>query len=84
MENGTAVVAGGAGRKGVVLVVAAVLAALALLWMASQAHVASCVAKAEARYPATPVSAFSGRATGPLKVSFVKERTAAVEDCGVI
>jgi hypothetical protein len=69
---------------GIALLVAAVLAALALLWMASEAHVSSCVEKAEAKFPATPVSAFNGKATGPLKVSFVKERTAAVEDCGRI
>jgi hypothetical protein len=29
-----------------------------------------------------PVSAFTGRATGPLKVSYVEERTAALDDCG--
>ena len=71
-------------RLGIALVVAAAVAALALLWMASEAHVSSCVDKAEAEFPATPVSAFNGKATGPLKVSFVKERKAAVEDCGRI
>ena len=42
----------------------------------------SCIAKASAEYPAIPVSAFTGRATGPLKVSYVRERAAALDDCG--
>jgi hypothetical protein len=42
----------------------------------------SCIARAEARYPAVAVSAFTGRATGPLKVSFVDERARALDDCG--
>ena len=70
--------------RGITLLVAAVLVALALLWMASEAHVSSCVDKAQAKFPPVPVSAFNGKATGPLKVSFVKERTAAVDDCGRI
>jgi hypothetical protein len=37
---------------------------------------------ADARYPAVAVSAFTGRATGPLKVSFVAERARALDDCG--
>lgn len=61
---------------------AAVVAALALLWSAGESHYRSCVAAAQARYPATPVSALSSRETGPLKLSFVRERQNAVEDCG--
>ena len=83
METRTSMLGEGS-RLGVALVVAAVVAALALVWMASEAHVASCVDKAEAKFPATPVSAFNGKTTGPLKVSFVKERQSAVEDCGRI
>jgi hypothetical protein len=33
------------------------------------------------RSPAVPVSAFSGRETGPVKVSFIEERREAVDDC---
>ena len=40
------------------------------------------IAKAEAKFPAVAVSAFTGRGTGPVKVSFVRERAAAVDDCG--
>lgn len=68
--------------RGIALLVAALLGVIALLWMASELHVRSCVDKAQAKFPAVAVSAFNGRATGPLKVSFVKERTAAVDDCG--
>lgn len=39
--------------------------------------------KAEAKFPAVPVSAFSGKQTGPLKVSFVSERAKAVDECGL-
>ena len=42
----------------------------------------SCIARVQAQYPAVPVSAFTGRATGPLKVSFVNERARALDDCG--
>jgi hypothetical protein len=65
----------------IVLVVAALVGALALLWQASESHYRSCLAKAEARYPAIPVSAFVGNQTGPLKVSFVNERTQAINSC---
>ena len=42
----------------------------------------SCIARAVAQYPAIPVSAFTGRVTGPLKVSYASERAAALDDCG--
>jgi hypothetical protein len=41
----------------------------------------TCIEQAEAEFPAVPVSAFSGRETGPVKVSFIKERQEAVDDC---
>jgi hypothetical protein len=65
----------------IAVVVAVAVAALSALWGASESHYRSCVAAAQARFPAVPVSAFSGRGVGPVKVSFVKERTAAVDDC---
>jgi hypothetical protein len=69
-------------RTRLTLLVAAAVAALALLWGASESHYRSCVTAAQARYPATPVSALSTRETGPLKLSFVRERQAAVDECG--
>ena len=68
-------------RTRLTLLVAAAVAALALLWGAGESHFRSCVAAAEARFPATPVSALSTRETGPLKLSFVTERQEAVDDC---
>lgn len=56
--------------------------ALSLLLLALESRYHSCVAAAEARYPAVAVSAFTTRSTGPVKVSFVEEREEAVEDCG--
>ena len=72
------------GPAGLVALIAIALIAIALLWNASEAHYRACVEKAEAKYPAVAVSAFSGRDTGPLKVSFVSQRSKAVEDCGHI
>ena len=47
-----------------------------------EARYRSCIARAEAQFPAVPVSSFNQQATGPLKVSFVGERTRALEQCG--
>ena len=52
-----------------------------IVWIASEQHYRSCIAKASARYPAVPVSAFTGKDVGPVKVSFVKERASAVNSC---
>ena len=44
----------------------------------------ACIEEAEARYPAVSVSAFVTRdrsASGPLKLSFVRERQRAVAAC---
>jgi hypothetical protein len=61
--------------------VAAVLVVLSLVGLALESRYRSCIAAAEAKYPAVPVSAFTTRQTGPLKVSFVRERQRAVDDC---
>ena len=64
---------------------AAVLAAFSVLWFASETHYRACIERTQAEYPAVAVSAFVTRdrgATGPLKVSFVRERTRALNDCG--
>jgi hypothetical protein len=58
-----------------------VVAALALLWGASEAHFRACVEEVSARYPPIAVSAFSGRQTGPLKVAYDRERVEALEGC---
>jgi hypothetical protein len=65
----------------VVVIAAVVLVAVSVVWIASEQHYRSCVASAQARYPAVPVSAFNRKDVGPVKVSFVKERTKAVESC---
>ena len=64
------------------LTIAAAVVALSMLWGAMESHYQSCVSAAQARFPATPVSALSGEETGPLKLSFVVERQRAVRDCG--
>lgn len=67
------------------MTIGVVLAVLALLVCAVlgvvEARYRSCIAAAEARYPAVPVSAFTTEDTGPLKVSFVEERQEAVDAC---
>ncbi len=60
----------------------AVLITAAAVWGAMESHYRSCVASAEARFPAVPVSAMNGTQTGPLKLSFLTERQEAVEGCG--
>jgi hypothetical protein len=61
---------------------ASVLVVLSLVVLALESRYRSCVAAAEAKYPAVAVSAFTTRNTGPVKVSFVRERQRAVDDCG--
>jgi len=61
---------------------ATVVIAVALLWLASEAHFRGCVDEVAARYPPIAVSAFSGEQTGPLKVAYDRERAEALDDCG--
>jgi hypothetical protein len=70
------------GRLRLAAIVALALITLSVLWGAMESHYRSCVAAAEARFPAVPVSALASRETGPLKLSFVRERQQAVGDCG--
>jgi hypothetical protein len=72
-----------AGSLGIGALVALALLLIVLLWAANGLNTQACVAKANAQYPAVPVSAFTGRDTGPLKVSFTRERAEAVEGCGL-
>jgi hypothetical protein len=60
---------------------ATVIIAVALLWLAGEAHFRGCVDEAAARYPPIAVSAFSGKQTGPLKVAYDRERADALDDC---
>jgi hypothetical protein len=60
---------------------ATAIAAVALLWLASEAHYRGCVDATAARYPPIAVSAFSGEQTGPLKVAYDRERAAALDAC---
>jgi cytochrome oxidase assembly protein ShyY1 len=67
-----------------VLAIAGVVVAVALWRLAGETSERACIEAAEAKYPAAPVSAFVTRdrsATGPLKLSFVRERTRAVDAC---
>jgi hypothetical protein len=65
-----------------VIAVAALVVALCALLLVGESRYRSCIARAEAEFPAIPVSSFTGQATGPLKVSFVNERARALDDCG--
>ncbi len=71
-------------RPGVVIAagIGAALVVIAIVVMALESRYRSCLAAAEAKYPAVPVSAFTGRTTGPIKVSYVEQRQRAVDDCG--
>jgi hypothetical protein len=62
----------------------ALLALLVLfgLLFYGEARYRSCIARAEAEFPAVSVSSFNQAGTGPLKVSFVAERARALEQCG--
>jgi hypothetical protein len=60
---------------------ATVIIAVALLWLAGEAHFRGCVDEAAARYPPIAVSAFSGEQTGPLKVAYDRERAGALDEC---
>ena len=72
------------GSRAVVLTAVATGVILVLLGLLAlgEMRYRSCIARAAAQYPAIPVSAFTGRATGPLKVSYASERAAALDDCG--
>lgn len=64
--------------------VAAILVAIGLMNLASATDKRACIEKAQAQFPAQPVSAYVSRdktAVGPLKVSFVAERARAVKKC---
>ena len=64
------------------IAIAAIVVALCALLLVGESRYRSCIARAEAEYPAIPVSSFTGEATGPLKVSYVNERAGALDDCG--
>jgi len=68
---------------GLIALLSAVAVGLGLVWLASEAHYQGCIARANAEFPAVPVSAFGGSkvATGPVKVSFVAQRAKALKDC---
>jgi hypothetical protein len=59
-----------------------VLVLLFALLFYGESRYRSCIARAEAEFPAVPVSSFNQRETGPLKVSFVEERARALDECG--
>jgi hypothetical protein len=63
-------------------VVVALVVAVCAVMLVGESRYRSCIARAEAEFPAVPVSSFSGEVTGPLKVSYVEERARALGDCG--
>ena len=65
----------------IVGVLSIALIALALLLIAGEMRYSNCIDKAQAEFPASPVSAFNTKTTGPIKLSFVAERKKAVDDC---
>ena len=67
-----------------VIAIASVVAAVALWKTAGATDDRACIEAAQARYPATGVSAFvtrDRRDTGPIKLSFAAERQKAVDAC---
>jgi hypothetical protein len=66
----------------IAVIAAAVVVIVCAVLVVGEARYRSCIARAEAEYPAVPVSSFTGENTGPLKVSFVNERTRALDECG--
>ena len=67
-----------------VVAVVGIVIAVAVWKIAGETSDRTCIEAAQARYPAVSVSAFVTRsraASGPLKLSFVKERQKAVDAC---
>ncbi len=67
-----------------VIAIASVIGAVGLWRTADKTGERACIEAAQAKYPPVAVSAFERNrsATGPLKLSFVSERTRAVDACG--
>ena len=83
MEQGSARVSSRRPPAAAWLPLAALLLAFLLgLLFYGEARYRSCIARAEAEFPAVPVSSFNQQGTGPLKVSFVEERARALDECG--
>jgi cytochrome oxidase assembly protein ShyY1 len=72
---------------GILLAILALLSlfvAIGVWRLGSKTDERACIEAAQARYPAVSVSAFVTRdrsASGPLKLSFVRERQRAVAEC---
>jgi hypothetical protein len=67
-----------------VLALAGLFVAIGVWRLGSETSERACIEAAQARYPAVSVSAFVTRdrsASGPLKLSFVRERQRAVAEC---
>ena len=65
----------------VVSVFVLVIIAISLWQVGSALDKQACVAKAVGQYPGVPVSAYTGKATGALKLSFINERLKALNSC---
>jgi hypothetical protein len=66
----------------IVVATAALVVIVCAVLLVAESRYRSCIARAEAEFPAVPVSAFNNENTGPLKVSFVAERARALDACG--
>ena len=67
-----------------VVAIVGVVVAIALWRIAGETSDRACIEAAQAKYPAVSVSAFVTRNradSGPLKLSFVRERQRAVDAC---
>ena len=67
-----------------VLAVIGLFLAIGVWRLGGETSERACIEAAQARYPAVSVSAFVTRdrsASGPLKLSFVRERQRAVAEC---
>lgn len=67
-----------------VIAIAAIVAAIALWRTAGATDERACIEAASAKYPPVGVSAFvtrDRRDTGPIKLSYVRERQRAVDAC---
>ena len=67
-----------------VIAIVGLIVAIGVWRIGSETSERACIEAAQARYPAVSVSAFVTRdrsASGPLKLSFVRERQRAVAEC---
>ncbi|MFM8884381.1 MAG: hypothetical protein ACKOH7_06215 [Solirubrobacterales bacterium] len=65
---------------GIALVIA-LIAAIGLWRLGANEGEQACIARVAQEYPGVPVSAFNGKQTGALKLSYDSERRKALNEC---